>query len=86
MSLEVLHRIAYLVQSFEKCQKNFSVIMSISDSSAACVGHPGPALDKLAAGKGENPVRGAKGRRNMMLWLQSLNLVAGEHVGMPANL
>lgn len=63
MSLEVLHRIAYIVQSFEMCQKNFSVIMSITDFSAACVGHPGPALGKLATGKGENPLRGAKGRR-----------------------
>lgn len=38
----------------------------VTDSSAGCVGHPGPALDIPAAGKEENPVRGAKGRSMML--------------------
>ena len=54
--LEVLHTIAHIVQPFEIAPKKFSVIMSLTASSAAFVGHRGPALDKLATGKDGNPV------------------------------
>lgn len=97
MTLQVLHKIAYIVQSLEMCQKKFSLIMLLTDSSAACVGHPGPALDKPATGKEGNPVGCQRQEKYDAMTaliaashqiahcssrgLQSLNMVAGRTWG-----
>lgn len=68
--LKVLHTAAHIVQPFEIALKKFSVITSLTASSAASVGYCGPALDKLPTGKGGNPVWDVKSRRNIirLLW------------------